>query len=430
MVLEATGLGPVLAVAPTIALADRIAADVRCAGRSVASMPSEWARCAAGVDVVIGARSAAWAPAPGMACVVVIDGHEESLAQEQAPTWNAWIVAAERAARAQVPCIVCSPCPSLELLDWADPVLPSRSSERAGWAAIEIVDQRRLDPRAGLYSPRFVALLREGRRLLCVVNRKARARLAVCAACGEPARCERCGAAVVEETSNIENTTTTVMRCPQCGSSRPPVCLECGSTRLRRLRPGVSRIREELQALAQRPVGEVTGDSGVVPGEDALVGTEALLHRVESADAVAFLDFDQELLAPRYRAAEEALALIARASRVVDGRRRKGRILVQTRVPRHPALRSAVNADPAVLSQSEREVREALRLPPAAAVAMVSGDAAPAFLEGLSDMVEVLGPDRGRFLVRAPDHATLSDALAGRPRPPGRLRIEVDPVRF
>src|SRR5438034_1556946 len=80
---------------------------------------------------------------------------------------------------------------------------------------------------------------------------------------------------------------------------------------------------EELEALALRPVIEVTAD-GVLPGDLAadavVVGTEAVLHRVPRADVVAFLDFDQELLAPRYRAGEEAVALLARAGRVVGGR--------------------------------------------------------------------------------------------------------------
>jgi len=85
----------------------------------------------------------------------------------------------------------------------------------------------------------------------------------------------------------------------------------------------VSRVREELEALTGRPVGEVTAETGPLPSAAVLVGTEAVLHRVGPVDGVAFLDFDQELLAPRFRAAEEALALLARASRLVGGRRRR-----------------------------------------------------------------------------------------------------------
>ncbi|MFN5604510.1 MAG: hypothetical protein ACK49V_08165 [Actinomycetes bacterium] len=82
---------------------------------------------------------------------------------------------------------------------------------------------------------------------------------------------------------------------------------------LARLRPGVSRLRDELEAAAQRDVVSVVAnkDSDVVDDSaaDVFVGTEAVLHRVRRIDVVAFLDFDSELLAPRYRAAEQAMAL-------------------------------------------------------------------------------------------------------------------------
>ena len=77
--------------------------------------------------------------------------------------------------------------------------------------------------------------------------------------------------------------------------------------------------------------------------------------------------------------------------------------------------------------------RAALRLPPETALAVVSGAAAAAFVDQLVALerpaVEVLGPSDGRWLVRAPDQAVLSDALAAAGRPPGRLRVEVDPRR-
>ena len=107
--------------------------------------------------------------------------------------------------------------------------------------------------------------------------------------------------------------------CASCGTTRPGVCLECGSTALALLKLGVTRAREELEALAREPVAAVTAagaaqDGPAVAGTRILVGTEAVLHRAEDADLVAFLDLDQELLAPRYRSAEEALALLVLAN--------------------------------------------------------------------------------------------------------------------
>ena len=201
------------------------------------------------------------------------------------------------------------------------------------------------------------------------------------------------------------------------------------------LRAGVSKAREDLERLAGRPVIEVSGDSPLPAGsEDApvIVGTEAVLHRVHGANVVAFLDFDQELLAPRYRAGEEALALLARAARLVGGRGNGGRLLTQTRIPNHEVLDAVVHADPGRFALVESARRAALRFPPEAALAEISGEAAPRFVGELGgDGLDVLGPSStGRWLARAPDHQHLCDRLAAVPRPGGRLRIAVDPLRL
>jgi len=210
---------------------------------------------------------------------------------------------------------------------------------------------------------------------------------------------------------------------------------------MKNLQVGVSRLREELEALAGTPVGEVTG--GHTPGSDLsstriLIGTEAVLHQVQRADVVAYLDLDQELLAPRARASEQALALLVRGARLVGGRATGrddhggGRLLIQTRLPRHEVVQAAVLGDPTRVSDAERQRREVLRYPPFAALAAVSGAAAPQFIESLGSPLglEVLGPSDGTWLLRAPEHRTLCDAIASTPRPSGRLRIEVDPLRI
>ncbi|HZB72889.1 MAG TPA: hypothetical protein VE395_12170, partial [Acidimicrobiales bacterium] len=213
-----------------------------------------------------------------------------------------------------------------------------------------------------------------------------------------------------------------------------PICLVCGAARLKAVRLGATRAREDLERLAGRPVALVTAAGGTEGDPDApiVVGTEAVLHRVRGAAAVAFLDLDAELLAPRYRAAEEALALVARAARLVGARGGGGRLLLQTRLPDHEVVGAALHADPARVAEAEAPRRAALRFPPAAALAAVSGAAAEAFVDGLRGTlgVEVLGPLDGRWLVRAPEAATLCDHLADVPRPPGRLRVAVDPLRL
>lgn len=406
----------------------------------------EWTSAAGGqANVVVGARAAAWAPAPNLSRVIVLDEHDEVYQQEQAPTWHARDVAIERARRAGVPCLLVSPCPSLEALDWGRLVTEDRPAERASWPRIDVVDQRELDPALGpLFSPRLVDVLRSDRTVVCILNRTGRARLLACTSCSTLARCAVCDAAVhqIDDTEDGAS----AFGCGRCGTERPMVCLHCGGHRFKNLRLGVSRAREELEALAGSPVAELTAATGdddrSVHDARVIVGTEAALHRVPQAEVVAFLDFDQELLSLRYRAAEEAMALLVRAGRLVQraaARRegtsavdRRGLVLVQTRTPEHPVLVAAHLADPGRLVASELPMRRALGLPPATAMAAVSGAAAAEYMGAFGEPagIRVQGPLDDAWRILASDHEQLTTALAAVPRPPGRLRIAVDPLRL
>ena len=251
-----------------------------------------------------------------------------------------------------------------------------------------------------------------------------------CAACGDVATCEQCGAAVAMVAEGLV--------CRRCQAARPVVCASCGSDALRMLKPGVSRVREQLEALSGRETGEVMAGTGPLPDTPVLVGTEAVLYREGElrkhggVGTVAFLAFDQEMLAPRYRAGEEALALLARASRLVGGRSRDGGVLVQTRAPSHPVIDAAVFADPGRLTVAEEPLRRALRLPPFGALALIAGEGA-GDLAGARDSapgLEVSPLADGRWVVRAPGPTRLADALAAVGRPAAPTRVHVGPVRF
>ena len=427
LLLAAAERGPVLLAAPQVATARRLGLRLRRAGVPVALLPDDWSLARAGWASVVGSRAAAWAPIERPAAIVVLDEHDESLQQEQTPTWHARDVLLERARRLDVPCVLVSPMPSLEALEVGDLLTQSRAAERAGWPIVDVVDRRDEPPGSGLFSDRLVDVLRSDGRVVCVLNRKGRSRLLACDTCGTVAVCEACESAVVQGDDGT-------LVCQRCDTVRPQLCIRCGGTRMRNLRAGVNRVREELEALVREPVGEVTGEDRTNArgwSERVLVGTEAVLHQIDRADVVAFLDFDQELLAPRYRAAEEALALLVHAARVVGGRSDGGRVVVQTRQPQHEVLQAAVLADPSRVSDAERVRRELLGYPPSRALALVSGASAEDWVAGFTPPpgVEVLGPADGRWLVRATDHATLCDALAAATRPAGRLRLEVDPLR-
>jgi primosomal protein N' (replication factor Y) len=429
VLLAAVALGPTLVVVPSVDRARLEANRLRRAGLGVAMPPQEWAAAAAGADVVIGARAAVWAPCPDLAAIVVVDEHDESLQEERSPTWHARDVAVERARRAGIPVLLVSPCPTVNGLAAVDARLerPAIDDERAGWPLVEIVDRTRDEPwKTSLVTSPLITQLRDHAKIVvCVHNTPGRARIMACRSCRTLARCAVCDAAVAMADDET-------FACRRCGTARPAVCLHCGAAAFANLRPGVTRLREELEAAAGRPVVAVTGaDTEPPPAAGIYVGTEAVLHRIPRADVVAFLDIDAELLAPRYRAAEQAMALLVRGARLAGRRGDGGRLLVQTFLPQHEVVRAAQHADPGRLVEPERARRQLLGLPPFAALAAISGagsdDVAAALRE--LDGIAVGGTD-GAFTIRAATWEGLGRAITSVPRPKGaRLRIEVDPAR-
>ncbi|MFT3854576.1 MAG: hypothetical protein QM733_17855 [Ilumatobacteraceae bacterium] len=202
VVVEIARRGPTIVVHPAVAAARAIASRLRRAGLAVALVPDEWGRAAGGVDVVVGTRTAVWAPCPDLVAIVVLDEHDEALQEERTPTWHARDVAIERAARAGAACVLVSPSPTISALAWAGGRLrrPPIAEERASWPLLELVDRAAEEPwKRSLVTGALVRHLREpGRRVVCVHNVAGRSRLLACRACHALLRCERCDAAVAQ----------------------------------------------------------------------------------------------------------------------------------------------------------------------------------------------------------------------------------------
>ncbi len=404
-------------------------------GLPAAGYPEDWGAAAQGGRVVVGTRSGALAPLRRLGALLAFDAHSDTYVEERAPTWSGVVLARERALRADVPFVAVSPCPGLELLEQGELVTLRAVRERSRWPALEVLDRRGDDPRSGRYAPRLAPAIAHARArepglpVCCVLNRTGRARRLVCLACGELARCERCAAALVQTSAPGPGEAAT-LECPTCRSSRPVICASCGGRRMRLSGVGIQRAGEELAALTGLEVATLSGASSTWPAADValVVGTEAVLHRVRRAALVVFLDFDLDLTAPRLRAGEHALGLLAMAGRLV-GPRPQGRLLVQTRWPDHEALVAARAGDPGLLGASEAARRRALRLPPYAAVAKLAGQDAGRLAERLADAgVEVADLGEQERLVRCTTSAELADALAAAGSPDLDVRVEVDPL--
>lgn len=434
-ILSAARVGPTLVVCPSVDMARVLSHRIRRTGVSVALVPEDWAQARGGADVVIGARAAAFAPCPDLRVALVLDEHDEGLQEERSPTWHARDVVIERGRRAGAAVVLVSPVPSVDAwMRWGEcggrVVAPERERERRAWPALDVVDTSEQEPwKRSLISSILIEELRNpNRRVVCVVNTKGQARLSACRACRTIARCTTCDGAVVEIDEGV-------FTCPRCSERRPRVCSSCGATAMARVRPGTSRLRDEIERAADRRVLEVTSASADLDdtAADVFVGTEAVLHRVRRADVVAFLDLDSELLAPRFRSREQVWSLVARAARSVGP---SGRVLLQTSLAEHDTVRAMSELDLDGVVSAEWDRRRALALPPATTLAVVEGEHLLDWKAALDGIENLSVADLGdRLLLRATTPEILADAWSSarshldkelRSR---QTRIAVDPPR-
>lgn len=424
--------GPVLVVCPTQRMAQLGAASLRRKGLTTAVVPEEWEAARAGVDVVIGARSAVFAPCPMMAAVVVIDEHDELLHEERSPTWNARDVARERAATAQVPCLLTSPVPSAEAMSAHADRLHVAQCARA-WPRIEVVDLDEV-PVAGslLGSTMLAALADRSRTSICVLNTKGAARVVVCRSCRAAQGCRECAALL-----SLDGHSS--LACPRCGLDHGQVCTACGRTSFLAVRGGIAQLARQLRdSLGIDPI-EVSADTDTTGAAGSVyVGTEALLHRMARVDTVVFADIDRDLGVPRMTASREVLSLLVRAARLVG---EEGRIIVQTRRPGHPVMAALASGDvaSALMAWQRHDLaqREMFALPPfarlvrvgVAAGTEVPDPAASAGLDGIA------GVEVARFgdhlVVKTASPESMDVAVAAARSFLGQsARVHADPQRY
>ncbi len=417
--------GPVLVVCPTMRMAALGAAALRRKGLGVALLPDEWATADAGADVVIGARSAVFAPCPGLATIVVIDEHDEALKEERSPAWDATAVAHERGRREGIAVLTTSPVPSVdEHLRVGAPGL--RIENSASWPHVEIADLRQVSPASSLLSSGLLQAARDRSLVtLAILNTKGRAVLVACKACGEIQRCPDCRSLLSEAEGHLT--------CARCDETRGELCRTCGRPSFKALKQGTAGLRSEIERSTGVSPVEVTADTVLDDLRGGLfVGTEALLRRVDHADVVVLCDIDRDLGSPRITASREVLADVARAARVVGSR---GKLIVQTRDPEHPLVEclasSDVDAAIATFLSRDMSMREALGLPPYSTLVRLGAERALTS----DDTVPLVGVDwsvsGGLLLARVADRVEIASVVAAVSTRSGlRLRVHVGPSRY
>ena len=359
-----------------------------------------------------------WAPCPDLAAVVVVDEHDEALQEERSPTWHARDVAVERARRAGVPVLLVSPCPTVSGLAAVGDRLwrPAIDEERAGWPLVQVVDRSRDEPwKTSLVTSPLIGHLRDPEQVVvCVHNTPGRARILACRSCRTLARCAVCEAAVAMADDET-------FACRRCGTVRPAVCLHCGAAAFANLRPGVTRLREELEAAAGRPVVAVTGADVEPP--PAAASTSG--RRPSCTGSPGPTSSRSSTSTPScWRPATAPPSRRWRCSSAGPGssaaRGEGGRLLVQTFLPRHEVVQAALLADPGRLVGPERDRRRLLGLPPEAALAAISGTGSDEVAAALREIdgIDVGGAD-GRYTARAATWDALGRAITADPAPEG-----------
>ncbi len=389
---------PGLVLVPEIALAlpivDRLRADLGArvavvhSGLSLGERADEWRRIRGGeVDIVVGTRLALLSPLEDVGVIVVDEEHDAGYKSDRTPRIQARDAAVRLAALAGAAVILGSATPSVESLGraldgaHARVRLPARPVGEA--PEVELVDLREelQQGNRGLLSRALVeaieALDRDaGDQAILVINRRGSASVVLCRDCGYVQACPDCERPLVFHHSGM------TLRCHHCGRAAPLAgrCPSCKSPRIRYLGGGTERVqreaRERFPALRigrlDRDVVERRGAAARVVDDfsegrlDVLVGTGLVTKGLDipNVTLVGVVSADVALNLPDERATERTYQLLAQAVGRAGRGERRGRALLQTYQPEHPAIQAVVRDEPAAFYEAELELRRRFGSPP------------------------------------------------------------------
>jgi primosomal protein N' (replication factor Y) len=376
---------------------------------------AQWRRVAAGqVQVVVGARSAIFAPTRQLGLIVIDEEHETTFKQESTPRYHARDVAVMRARLENIPIILGSATPSLESWHNADKgqytllTLPQRVEDRP-LPPVKLIDRRHERPKKG----RFPALseeleramheaLRAGGQVMLLLNRRGFATHIHCPACGYVESCRFCDLALTYHKLRD------VMLCHYCGYEQEPVknCPQCGQAAVRYQGLGTEKLQVEIEErFPHHVVRRMDSDSMRRPGSHdrtltafrhglihILLGTQMIAKGLDfpNVTLVGVINADVGLHVPDFRSAERTFQLLSQVAGRTGRGPRGGRVLVQTLTPEHPCIALAAAHDYAGFVASELAHRRQHNYPPYQRLARVivrSHDqaAAAGFAETMAD---------------------------------------------
>jgi primosomal protein N' (replication factor Y) len=352
-----------------------------------------WRRIARGeVEVVVGARSAIFAPTPHLGLIVLDEEHESSFKQDSAPRYHARDVALRRAADQKVPLVLASATPSLESWHRAAQgeyqlVEMPRRVLNLPLPAVRTIDLRdevhSKQSRGAISRPLHRAMeeaLRDGGQVILLLNRRGHSTHIQCPSCGHAMHCPNCDLALTFHRSD----TSAVCHYCDYHAAAPNTCPECNFAGIRYSGMGTQKLEAEVRArFPNYPCLRMDTDSMRSRGSHEkalgefrdgrvriLLGTQMIAKGLDfpNVTLVGVVNADTALHLPDFRAAERTFQLVTQVAGRTGRGPKGGQVLVQTFSPDAPAIKAAVRHDLPGFAREELPHREALGYPPCAAM--------------------------------------------------------------
>ncbi len=392
-----------LVLVPEIALTPQLASDFRQAYHErVAVFHSQlsqgerfdaWRRADAGtIRVVVGARSAVFAPLSDLGLVIMDEEHEHSYKQGENPRYHARTVAAQRAADAGAVLVLGSATPDVRTYHSALSgeicllELKHRAAKQA-MPEVLIADMRKRSERGAFFSHLLAdelgAALYRGEQAIIFLNRRGHSSTYICTDCGQSPSCPDCDIALTYHMHGD------LLRCHYCGYSEPAphTCPACGTGTLRRAGTGTQRVEKEIMKRFPR-ANVIRMDSDTTTGKDShseylnafgrgdanvLVGTQMVAKGLDfpNVTLVGVVMADIGMNLPEYVAGERTFQLLSQVAGRCGRGDRPGKVIIQTYRPDHYAIVSAVNHDYRSFYDVEIANRKAALYPPFSHLAAV-----------------------------------------------------------
>ncbi len=361
-------------------------------GLSMGERMDEYKRIRRGdARVVVGTRSAVFAPCAELGLIVMDEEQEHTYKSESSPRYHARQVAKFRVTQHNALLLLTSATPSVEsyyaatIGRYSLHTLPSRYGE-AALPTVQTVDMRLEDVESELFSGSLTeqidACLQQHRQAVLLLNRRGYQTTVSCRNCGEVLLCPSCSIPMTYHRANGQ------LMCHYCGHTRPAAhhCPSCGSDKMRYTGQGTQKIEEQLETLFPTArILRMDADaassryayeeklSAFAKGEyDILIGTQMVAKGLDFPNValVGVLSADRALYEGDFRAYEKAFALFTQVVGRAGRREQTGKAVLQTTVPDHPVIRLASEQNYPAFYENELAVRRTLNYPPFADLCM------------------------------------------------------------